>query len=209
MPAPADIIVAEFVDQIIGLRPSFVKGVYLTGSIALDDFYPAKSDIDFIVLCHHLPDAHIVVELEKIHRRITRHDAKPDLSGSYIPSSGLQSYPETFIPSLTFRDGRMWREPFELAPVRLHELRTRGIAVYGPGVETLPLKITREHLDAFLCENINTYWTTWLKQHADLAMHKGLLVLFPRLTEWAVLGVARLLYTLDTGQITSKTAAGQ
>lgn len=37
---------------------------------------------------------------------------------------------------------------------------------------------------------------------------KILLLVFPRLTEWAVLGVARQLYTLQTGKIASKTDAG-
>jgi len=59
LPQPADRIVTEFVRQVCSINPEFIDGIYLTGSISLNDFYPNKSDIDFLVLCKKFPDENI------------------------------------------------------------------------------------------------------------------------------------------------------
>ena len=55
---------------------------------------------------------------------------------------------------------------------------------------------------------MNNYWKKWCDQYSSIFQNKLLLILFPRLTEWVILGLARQLYSLQTGRICSKTEAG-
>ena len=87
-------------------------------------------------------------------------------------------------------------------------MKGKCVFVLGSRAETLPFEIKEYDLYHFLYENINTYWRKWIKQYASSFPHYLLLLLFPRLTEWSVLGVARQLCTLQTGRIVSKTEAG-
>src|SRR5688500_14076758 len=97
---------------------------------------------------------------------------------------------------------------FEMASVTLHELRTTAVTLLGTPAHQLPVTIELKDVNAFLRDNINTYWKTWLAKHSSLFGRQLLLAFFPRLTEWTVLGLARQLYTLRTGKIASKTYAG-
>jgi hypothetical protein len=96
----------------------------------------------------------------------------------------------------------------ELSCVLLWELKTSSYAVYGPPVEDPPVEIELRDVIEQLHQNINTYWTSWITKHSSLRFGGLLLACFPRLTEWGILGVARQLYTLETGGITSKLKAG-
>jgi hypothetical protein len=95
-----------------------------------------------------------------------------------------------------------------MAPVTLLELKTTALTVLGPPAQSLPITLHPNEVEQFLYENINTYWKGWIAIHSALRPHQLLLLLVPRLTEWVVLGMARQLYTLQTGTITSKTEAG-
>jgi len=54
----------------------------------------------------------------------------------------------------------------------------------------------------------NIYWKNWVAKHSSFSIQQLLLILFPGLTEWVILGVARQLSTLKNGEIASKTDAG-
>ncbi len=47
--------------------PGFVAGLYITGSIALDDYQPAISDIDAVAVCTGRPDAGQYAALAQVH----------------------------------------------------------------------------------------------------------------------------------------------
>ena len=78
----------------------------------------------------------------------------------------------------------------------------------GTEIESLPIQVTQKDLLEFLYRNVNTYWKKWCDEHFSIFHKKMLLILFPRLTEWVILGLARQLYSLHTGKICSKTEAG-
>jgi hypothetical protein len=208
LPAPADIIVAEFKEKLLNIGTGIIEGIYLTGSLSLHDFYSHKSDIDFIVLCKSLPDFKTIDKIRKIHSTIARHHPKPDLSGSYIASRDIISDHPEAIQTLSYFKGQLRHREFDMAPISLVELKTNAITIYGQPAETLPILLSIEALNNFLFRNINSYWVNWIEDHSALHKRKVLLYLFPRLTEWAVLGVARQLCTLQTGKIVSKTEAG-
>jgi predicted nucleotidyltransferase len=208
LPTPADKIVDEFIDKIISIKPNFVDGIYLTGSLAMSDFYFNKSDIDFLVLCKKMPTQKIIEQLKHIHKTIGQRYPKPDLSGSYLTSDSLLTENPDKIKTLTYHEGTIRYGTFDMAPVVLSELKTNAITISGRNSETLPIDIKKSDLHNFLHKNINSYWTKWINKHSSSFSGKLLLLFFPRLTEWSVLGVARQLCTLQTGKIVSKTEAG-
>ena len=208
LPFPADKIVLEFVDGICGIEPEFIDGIYLTGSISLNDFYPEKSDIDFLVLCKKFPDEKISAELKKLHSAVSHHYPKPNLSGCYLLTKDINTKNPENINTLSYYEDNWKQGPLEMAPVTLAELKSNSITVYGADAASLPFSISTDSLKNFLHANINSYWKKWIAQHSKISCKKSLLFLFPRFTEWSVLGVARQLYTLNTGKIISKTEAG-
>jgi hypothetical protein len=208
LPFPADRIVSEFAKRITGIYPGNIEGIYITGSLPLRDFHSNKSDIDFVVLCKTLPDEKAAVRLKEIHRDISKRYPKPDLSGCYLASESLLSHHPEKIKVLAWQEGKMIYRNFEMVLVTLSELKANALTVLGKKAEELPVSVNQSDLCRFLYKNINSYWKNWINSHSKCLNKKLLLLLFPKMTEWSVLGVARQLYTLQTGKITSKTGAG-
>lgn len=208
LPAIAGSIVELFTSEICSMEPGFIDGIYLTGSLTVNDFYPGKSDIDFLVLCKTLPDKQTAARIKQVHKSIEKRYAQPRLSGSYLAAGSLYADDPESIPTLSYHAGSVHYQHFDMAPVALAELKFNAYTVLGRNAGTLPVEITRQQMDDFLHRNIHSYWRKWMERHAAIFKRKILLFLFPRLTEWAVLGVARQIYTLQTGKITSKRAAG-
>lgn len=208
LPEPVNHIVTALVDRIYNIKPDFLIGVYLTGSLTMNDFFNNKSDIDFIVLYKKMPDKKILKQLKCIHQTIKKHYTNPPLSGLYLTIDSIKNEEPEKIKTLTYHEGALRFGVFEMAPISLSELKSNGITVFGLNAEALEIEITKDYMSRFLYNNINTYWKEWLKQHSSFFNRKLLLLFFPRLTEWSVLGVARQLYTLQTGKITSKSQAG-
>ncbi len=207
---PADKILADLISQLLSVRKGLVKGVYLTGSIPLGDFRPGKSDIDFIVLLEQVPDKTTLLKFEDIHKRIKQKFRRPCLNGYYLTVEDFERSGEENKRGLpSFFEGRWYfNRPFELDLVTLFELKTISLTIYGPPASELPIGIGLDEVLAQLHQNINTYWAVWIKTHDSFSVPGLSLALFPGLTEWGVLGVARQLYTLETGKIASKTGAG-
>jgi predicted nucleotidyltransferase len=90
--------VSELVDKILSdlfsgieeINPGFIKGFYITGSILINDFHISKSDIDFIILCHHNPDKNFSVKLKRLHKKIQKQYKRPKLSGVYLTNDCLK-----------------------------------------------------------------------------------------------------------------------
>ena len=194
--------------QINRLRDGFVKGVYLTGSLSLNDFHPRKSDIDFLVLCCELPDAAVQQKLESMHKDLMRRFKQCSLSGTYLTYDSLYIQNVSTAKALRWHEGQMRLGPLEMAPITLLELQATALTVYGVPAHSLPIVVHSSEVATFLHGNMNTYWKTWISKRYFLNVRQLGLLLLPRVTEWVLLGMARQLYTLQTGSITSKTGAG-
>ncbi|MDQ3015660.1 MAG: DUF4111 domain-containing protein, partial [Bacteroidota bacterium] len=79
---------------------------------------------------------------------------------------------------------------------------------YGPSAVNLPYNVSVAKVDHYLFRNINSYWSSWIQRDKTEFMKTWKLLLIPGIAEWVVLGMARQLYTLETGEITSKSRAG-
>ena len=208
LPIPVGRIVNEFVERIYAIDPDFFQGVYLTGSVTLNDFYTNKSDIDFVVLCNTLPDTKLAEELQQIHNIIEQSFPAPRLSGYYISNHIISEKEPDKTIVVTYDNGIVDNEIFKMGPAVLYELKTTALTITGSAASSLPVTINERDLVDFQYRNINSYWRNWIDQHTSIFRKRIILFCIPRLTEWSVLGVARQLYTLHTGKIVSKKAAG-
>ena len=207
IPSPAKEVIEEWTGEILNINSDFISGIYLTGSITLDDFHPDKSDIDFLVVCTLPPGKDHFDQLRKVHQHIEKKYKSPVLNGSYITLENLNIH-QPHSEVLHFQDGKFTKSVFEMAPIKLYEIKKNAISLFGMTVEDLPLVIQTKDVDKFLFDNINSYWKNWIESHSSFTKCRVLLMFFPRLTEWVILGLARQLFTLHTGMITSKTKAG-
>jgi len=171
--------------------------------VALGDFQPAQSDIDFIALTSRRLSPATLRAVEAVHRQLSTEDG-PILDGFYIDRdrAGLPPDPRRVLPYELA--GRFHRRSacFEANPVTWTIWREHAVAVRGPAPETLGLTRDPAALVRFEQENLAGYWTDWVVTRwagpADAA-----------LAAWGVLGVLRLAHVLATGQVSSKTAAGR
>jgi hypothetical protein len=209
IPFPADTIVHSWVSGINSLFQECIQGIYLTGSIPLRDFQPQKSDIDFVVVLSYFPDQLKIEGLEAIHIALQRQRRKPDLSGIYVTQEILYSQKPDRRNVLHYTQGELSFKPFEMAPITIFELKYSSLTLIGPPGLSLPIEFSRTELNSFLYTNIHTYWVKWIRSHSGNRSKMILLFLFPRFTEWSVLGMARLLFTLETYKIVSKMEAGR
>ena len=206
LPQPAGAVMSTFISKLSRLLPGVIEGVYLTGSIPLQDYHSAKSDIDFIVVLKELPGVKSIVDLEKTHRDLEKKYHRPKLHGYYFTVEGLRT--ETCFASF-FGKKIEQNKQLENDSILLYELRTASYTLYGTPIADLPVTINIEEVKARLRRNINSYWANWIKRHSGCSIGYFVLFFFPKKIEWGILGVARQFYTLEKGEITSKSRAGE
>ena len=183
--------------------PGVLDGLYLVGLIALGDFQPRQSDIDFIAVTALPLSAPALDNVETVHRVLAQKTG-PAFDGFYIDRSnlGLPPDPTAILPFELAGHFHRRSACFEANPATWAIWRDHGIAIRGPASATLDLSIDPAALIRFEQDNLGYYWTDWVVTHwagpADAA-----------LAAWGVLGVLRLAHVLATERIASKTAAGR
>lgn len=208
LPHPVNEMLTFYFDALPYTGSKFLRGFYLTGSVPLLDFHNKKSDVDFVAVMKQPPDKRMLEQLEEIHEDMAGR-FKPHFSGYYLTEMQLQMPHVINTDCPASLDGKFVRKAdFELSRIKLYELKHASLRIAGPDVEELGIRVRVEEVRRQLYENINSYWAGWIDSHS-FPMPKSLLLLcVPRLTEWGILGVARQLYTLQTGSIVSKADAG-
>ncbi|MFD0970331.1 aminoglycoside adenylyltransferase domain-containing protein [Plantactinospora endophytica] len=190
--------------------PGRVEGLYLVGSVALDDFRPGVSDVDFVAVTAEplLPDAARAVG--RTHARMARRHRRPHFDGIYVTWQDLAADPSTTVDALDAHEGRVRRRgPDGGDPVAWHTLAEHGVPVRGPRREDVEVWTDRRALAAWTHRNLDEYWRRWLHATSRTVSAQGFAGLTAQGPAWGVLGVSRLHYTLATGEITSKSGAGR
>lgn len=176
--------------------PGLVRGLHLQGSIALGDYQPGVSDIDFVAVTGRDPAPG---ELRTIHGELRERHGDTDFDGLYVTADDLRRDPSRTAPGAAVHQWRVLTgSRFERNLVTWHILAQGGVTVRGemPDVHT-DWPALAEQTRA----NLAGYWTRW-RQWA--AFTPGL-----RPTSWGVLGMTRLRHTLAEGRVTSKTEAAR
>jgi hypothetical protein len=184
------------------LGPRLV-GLYIHGSLAAGDFTPQRSDIDFVaVTAAPLPED-LLPGLAQMHAGIyaSGYEWARKLEGSYVPQAALRRYDpqDCHFPALrcdgTFAvdgHGPDW-------VIQCHVLREHALVLAGPPIATLIDPVGPEDLRQATSAILREWWAPVLTDPTRL--HTA------EYRAYAVLTMCRGLYTLQQGEIVSKTQA--
>ena len=185
--------------------PARITGLYIVGSVALDDYQPGQSDVDFVAVTDDALTPSELVQLEQIHSKLWRKASRPKLDGAYVTWLELRADPVGLSAPYCL-DGRFASSGgFAANPVTWHMMHRHRIPVRGPAEPIVRHDV--ELLRKWCRENLQSYWAGWV--HGARTRFIRLLVSLSReATVWGVLEVTRLHATIKTGDILSKSAAG-
>jgi len=183
---PVEDLVTAYLDLVDAELPGLVEGFYLVGSVALGDYRPGASDVDFVAVT-----ADPLGPREQA--ALGRLPGRPQLDGAYH----------------TWKDLAGPAEKAGDTPVTWHTLARHGVAVRGPDPSTVDIHLDPAALSAWCRGNLDGYWRSWLARSSRLASRSGLVALSPWATVWVVTGVSRIHHTIATGEIISKEAAAR
>lgn len=201
--------------------PGRVEGFYVVGSVCLGAFREGRSDIDFVAIVDRgLGPA----ELRRLHAvhvgrwagalagdAVLRRRWPLVCNGSYL-SRGAVSRSSLEVRALAGHvAGRFATAPergFDVNPVTWHMLAHYGIAVRGPEPDWLDVRTDAAELRAWTRTNLDGYWRDWVMRARGRSGLARVRALPRRFAAAGVLGVSRLHYTLATGEVISKEAAG-
>jgi hypothetical protein len=208
LPAEVDRVVTRYLALADAAAPGVVAGLYLVGSVALDDFHPRSSDVDFIAVSSAPMSESSRQALASVHADLAAETGRPAFEGIYVTFGELTRSPvDTAGP--VHHDGELAFGPGGRSPVEWATLARHGVPVRGPDPAQLSVHADAAELTAWTLENLDQYWKRWITQSKDLATRTAMAMLTDWGVAWGVLGVSRQHYTVATGQITSKTGAGR
>jgi len=183
---------------------SNIVGVYLRGSLATGDFDPITSDIDFFAVTERVVSAEEFDRLARLHGQLAEHSNRygDQLEGAYIDRVAARRFrPGEQHPTVYRGETFGWREHKENWVLERWVVREEGHALLGPSPKTLIDPISagemREAVRAVL-----KIWTEWV---ADPDDPDWLLPLSHK--AYVVETMCRALYTLESGELSSKPRA--
>ncbi len=224
---PAPLIVREFAvsemdddrgptahDDVNALLRALLAGVraalgeqlvamYLEGSLALGDFDPASSDVDFVVATRDGLPPDVVERLRAMHDALGASGLPyaRRIEGAYIPCADLRRYDPAHARHPTI--GTDWE--FQIAwfdeswVLKRSILRERGVVVWGPPPATLIDPVSADELRAAVRSQLGDVWERratdreWLREREYQA--------------FSILTLCRALHTLRHATLASKPRA--
>lgn len=183
--------------------PGQLQALYLVGSLALGDFIAGQSDMDFIAVLDGVMD---LQGLATMHAGLAHDFPELDCDGIYLRPGELSAPPGGV--GVEARAGRI--NPSSAAerhPVTWLVLADAGIPLRGPMPDSSWIAADRKAARAHSHQNFTTYWHPWLEQRRQGPTADALLS--DEAVVWACLGIARLQATIATGQVPSKSGAGE
>jgi len=181
---------------VAGLSPiEWVSDVWCYGSLATGDHRLGVSDIDLVALTTKPLGERDLRLLSSLHRRIDRTVGMGAALGcAYVDVTQLG---DTIARHPTWTHGRLVRR--RLSSMVCAELLTHGQAILGrQPSEVLPL-MSESDIKEAARDELAGYWS-WAARRPWLFMR-------PHLADLALLSMARIRHTLETGDLMSKTDA--
>jgi hypothetical protein len=203
-------VVTRYLAMVDSELPGHIEALYLEGSVALGDFHPHTSDIDFVAVTKAPLDAAAIATLERIHARLREQRRRPFFDGSYVTWEDLAGDPAQSGPGPHVHEGRLQAaDRGGNSPVTWHTVARHGVTYRGPAPSKIEIHTDPARLAASIESNLDAYWGRLLDRASTVRSSWGMAALTPYGVVWIVTGVSRLHYTLATGEITSKDGAGR
>jgi predicted nucleotidyltransferase len=183
-----------------------VAGIYLTGSAALGDWQPGRSDLDILTVASRPFDEADLDALAALHADAAD---RPYLDAVYVCGAdvGARLPPDhPGVPHVI--DGVFRREGYRFDPVLWATLDRHGLTLSGPAAAELGAGPQPGWLREWNLGNLDTYWRSWAAEaRLRLADRDPDVPLSTETVSFALLGPGRLHYTIATGGLLAKTAA--
>jgi Domain of unknown function (DUF4111) len=180
-------------------------GMYLDGSLAIGDFEPDKSDLDFVVVTASDVSSDTFGALKAMHDRIASGASKwaRELEGSYISQRALRYDQRPAAHPYIDRGSVLATVQHESGywPIHRHVLREHGVVVAGPPPPTLIDPVQPEELREAARGILREWWRPMLVD--------GPLLQNSFYRCYAVLTMSRILYTIRHGAIVTKPIAAR
>src|SRR5262249_31293296 len=97
--------------------PGRIRGLYLSGSLALDDYQAGQSDIDFVAVSDTASQASELEMLRQVHTELRRTIRGPALDGVYLTWPALVAPPIGMLVPYCLRDQFKPSGDFAVNPV--------------------------------------------------------------------------------------------
>ena len=208
LPAPVAQALAAWLGAHDEVAPGVVEGLYVVGSVALGD-WTSHSDIDVVAVVADPSDPDLVGDLAAAHALVGER-VSIAVDGPYVAWGDLV-VPPMAVQRPWVLDGeyRVDGESFEINPVVWYTLATYGLALRGDACDRLGVHVDLGERRSWVGENLQTYWRgVGERLAAAIEADSTSETADGAVLEWVALGVARMLYTWETGDVTSKSAAG-
>jgi hypothetical protein len=211
LPTPfvdVNVVLKDFLVRIQALLGSHFQGMYLVGSLALGDFDPRSSDIDFVVVTDtEIGDA-LFERLQDIHAQFAASSSSwaNKIEAVYIPYPALRHAAPNASHYPQIEKGReLFKAPLESGWVfQCITMRDRSVVVAGSDPRLLVGSIHPQTM----CSAAAEIAGLWLKQ----AMNDPTWLPWLRQLDaqtFVILTLCRLLYSLATGSVASKPRAAE
>jgi hypothetical protein len=199
-----------YLEVVDATSPGLIEGLYVVGSYALGDWNPGRSDIDIVALMAEPASDDVFGTLRAAHSVLDERQPLPRIDGPYLAWPDLIAAPATGLHRPWTLDGELHHDGdcFEINPVTWYTLAAYGITVRGPAPGSLNIWHEVEDRVRFVIDNLSTYWYQ-LAASVVAACEEPAASFDVASFEWCALGALRLHYTAFTGDVTSKTGAGE
>ena len=208
LPAPVAEALVAWIEAHDEVAPGVVEGLYLVGSVALGDWTP-RSDIDVVAVVADPSDPDLFGDLAAANA-LFRERVPIAVDGPYVAWGDLV-VPPMAVQRPWVLDGEYHvdGESFEINPVTWYTLASRGITLRGEQPDRIGVFVDEVERRLFVRENLQTYWRGVGERLAAEVGASDETEYGGEVLEWVALGVARMLFTCETGDVTSKSAAGE
>jgi hypothetical protein len=205
LPTEVAVAMSAYLRLVDERLPGRISGLYLVGSVALDDYQPGQSDIDFVAVTDTALTPSELEQLGRFHSELRRTVLRPKLDGVYVTWPELQAEPAGLSVPYCLDDRFASSGGFAANPVTWYMMHRYAIPMRGPAKPIV--RHDKELLRRWCRENLQSYWTGWV-HGARTHFWRWLFSFSRQAIVWGVLGVTRLHATIKTGDILSKSVAG-
>ncbi|AOS62112.1 hypothetical protein [Actinoalloteichus hymeniacidonis] len=181
-----------------------VVACHVTGSAVLDDYHPGRSDLDLLIEISRQPTESDLEVLNEAHQGLGA-----SVQATYLPQGGLAGTPDEAGTGPWAAEGELHVDDrsWQLHPVTWLELARYGVTVLG---DTPPTVADPAAVTEFCRTNLREYWAPLLDQaEALIGGREPTEPAVPEAVIWLAFGPPRLLHTIRTGDVISKTEAGR
>jgi hypothetical protein len=184
---------------------NYFTGMVVHGSLCMGDFEPLRSDVDFLIITTRELPSEMLPILKAMHTQITVSGLEwaTQLEGSYIPQDAIRRYnpPHNQHPALRVDGSFDVDEHGSDWIIQRHIIREKGIVLAGPDPHTLIDPIQPDDLRRAALAILQEWWSPQISNPHRLISSEY--------QAYATLTMCRILYTLQTGCVTTKPGAAR